>query len=392
MFGDTPGKVNPGRLAETALALLRIPSPTGSTREITEYLAAEYRDLGADVSVVEHIPGAPEGADAPSLAARKPGTGEAPVLQLDGHCDTIPVEHSPPKLIDDVLHGRGAADMKGGLASILEVGRVIREQGLTLPGDLLFTAHGLHEAPGGHGEGLRALLAAGFRGDAAIVAEGTFGQLNIAGRGMAIFNVEITGPPDSTHENSTPPGTPHPLSAAGALLSKLESEGLRLAETERPHVGCETLFVGQVHGGDFYNRFPTRCTMQGTRRYFAGRSFEDVAGEMRAIAREVELSHGVSVNVSFDRIRDGYELIGDEPIVRAYREAWRDLEGQPVPTGAFLSVGDVSILTGEAGIPAVYCGYEGEGAHADHESVHVDALVHQARHILGTILHFHGMV
>ena len=268
ILNELSTRIDPERLAQTTLELVRIPSPTGRTRRMAEAFARIYGSLGCEVDILDEVAGAPPGSDAPSVAARLRGGGTGPVLHFDGHADTVPVEHSPPEFANGVVHGRGAADMKGGLASVMEMVRVFRAAGIELPGDLLMTVHGLHEAPTGHGEGLVALIDAGYRGDVAIVAEGPPDCLPIAGRGMAIFNVAVTGPAASTHENETPPGTPHPLVAAGELLTALEGERLRLSQETRPHVGCETIFVGQVHGGDFYNRFPTSCSLQGTRRYF----------------------------------------------------------------------------------------------------------------------------
>ena len=384
-------RIQPERLTSTTLELVGIPSPTGQTRQIAMKFAEIYRELGCDIHIIESFAGAPEGTDAPSVAAILKGSGDGPTLQMDGHSDTVPVEHTPAELIDGVIHGRGAADMKGGLASIMEVVRVLTESGIQLPGDLLLTTHGLHEAPEGHGEGVVALVDAGFKGDCAIVAEGPEEGLAIAGKGMAIFNITIEGPEESTHENYAAPGTPHPIRAAGELITALEAERSRLAEESRPYVGTETIFLGQCHSGDFYNRVPTKAFLQGTRRYFGGHDFDDVVAEFTAITDRVATQTGTHITVEFDRIRDGYERNEDEEIVQAYLKGHQTATGEPAELCSFKSVGDVSILSGYAGIPSIYCGYGGIGAHADHEMVSVDELVKQTKIILATTLAFYGI-
>jgi len=384
-------RIDRDRLSERALELVKIPSPTGQTRTAAERFAAVWRGLRCEVARIDRIPDAPPGTDAPSIAARWKGTGGGPCLQFDGHIDTVPVEHEPPALREGALIGRGAADMKGGLAAIMEAVEVLQEADVRLPGDLLMTTHGLHEAPLGHGEGLRALIAVGHRGDAAVVAEGPAEVLAIAGRGMAIFEATIAGPATSTHENETPPDAPHPLVAAGELILALEQERRRLRGEERPYVGPETLFLGQVHGGDFYNRFPTTCRIEGTRRYFADRRFEDVAAEMRGIAADLARRTGTAIEIAFNRIRDGYRLGEGDKIVQAYLRGYRQATGEELPLGVFRSVGDVSILAGEAGIPAVYCGNRGAGAHGDREVVPIDELVRQVAVLLGIAVSFYEL-
>ncbi len=388
---DLAARIDPERLAKRALDMVAIASPTGQTREVAEYYADVYTGIGCDVTMLSDIPRAPAGIDAPSVAARFAGGGTGMTLQFDGHSDTIPVEHEPASIVDGVLHGRGAADMKGGLAATMEMVEVLKEAGVQLPGDLLLTTHGLHEAPDGHGEGLQALVDAGHAGDRAVVAEGPCDVLAISGRGMSIFDVEITGPGASAHENETPYDTPHLLTAAGEMLVALAKERERLLADEREFVGPETLFVGQVHGGDFYNRFPTVCRIQGTRRYFADHSFEDIEGEFRKIADVVAFRTGTTVEFTLDRIRDGYQLDERDPIVRAVRAAYQDTEGSEMSLSAFNSVGDVSILTGVNGIPAVYCGSRGSGVHADHESVSIAELVRQTAVLLRVVERFYGL-
>ena len=50
-----------------------------------------------------------------------------------------------------------------------------------------------------------------------------------------------------------------------------------------PGSGAETYFLGEVHGGDFYNRFPTECRLVGTRRWAPGNTLAAVEAEFRAL-------------------------------------------------------------------------------------------------------------
>ncbi len=376
--------VNPDRIAESAMSLLTIPSPTGKTAKATSAYGDLLGEAGCKVEFYHDNP------EAPGMAATY-SSGTGPTLQLDGHIDVVPVPHDPPRLEDGILYGRGAADMKGSLAVCAEVMRVISESGLALPGSLLLSTHGQHEAPGGHGEGLRAMIGRGVVGDAAVVMEGPYDYLALAGRGMAIYTITITRDGEVTHENETQPETPHPLIAAARLVVALESYGREVNQVTRPVVGRETLFVGQIHGGDFYNRYPTSAMVQGTRRYVFDHPFDEVEKDMAAICQKISNETGMRVALDLDKIRDGFAVAEDERIVESLRNTHKEMTGETMPLGAFPSVADVSLFVGNGGIPAIYVGCDGENLHGDNEHVRLESLATQCHKLLGTVWHYFGL-
>src|SRR5437868_4275182 len=157
------------RLLQSTYRFVDTPSPTGSEEEFARVYANHLRDVGLEVELDEEFP------DSPSVVAwwRGAPPRDRPVLQFDGHTDAIPTPHAAPSLdlVAGIVRGRGAADMKGGLAAIAEALRAIRAVGVELDGSVLVTAHGLHEAPLGDQRTLRSLIRRGIIGDAAIVAE-----------------------------------------------------------------------------------------------------------------------------------------------------------------------------------------------------------------------------
>jgi acetylornithine deacetylase/succinyl-diaminopimelate desuccinylase-like protein len=94
----------------------------------------------------------------PNLLARLKGRDEAPSLLLQGHIDVVPVEgqnwQHPPfegKNVDGWVWGRGALDMKGGVAMMLAAFLRAKAEGLTLPGDVLLLVLSDEEAGGDYG-------------------------------------------------------------------------------------------------------------------------------------------------------------------------------------------------------------------------------------------------
>ena len=93
----------------------------------------------------------------PIVVGRLRGGEPGPTVVLNGHLDTVPIPHEWPRLDGETIYGRGTADMKGALACAAEAARVLAERG-SFPGELVIVAIGLHEAPGGRGEDLTHLL------------------------------------------------------------------------------------------------------------------------------------------------------------------------------------------------------------------------------------------
>ena len=379
--------IRPERLMATAWDLVNTPSPTGETEAVTAIYADMYRDAGLDVHESNPVP------NAPNMAAYLAGSGEGRTLHFDGHADvigkietlpdgstkTVPIPHPEPRLEDGVLTGRGAADMKGGLAIMAETARVFAEVGFPFAGRLLFTTHGWHEAPLGYAQGVKALIADGHIGDATLVAEGAPDLIAVAGRGMAIYTLNITRTGDVQHENATPAGTPNPLIAASRLLAEIEALRQELATREHALLDPETVFVGQTHGGDFYNRFPNAAMIMGTRRWHPANTFEAVQDEMRDRLSRVAASEGVDIEVDWQLVRPSYEIRDDAPVIAAARAAFRQVKGVEPEISGYPSVGDAATFAREGGSDALWFGPDGHGAHSDLESITLNEMVDRTR-------------
>jgi acetylornithine deacetylase len=376
------------RVAGLALELVTIRSYTGDTREVAARFAAECRDLGMEVERFDDYP------RTPTVVGRLRGAGVGPALELNGHVDTVPLEHAPPAIENGVLTGRGATDMKGGVACMFEAVRALRDADVRLAGDLLVSTHGLHELPAGHGEDLIARVRRGVHGDAALIPEITeIGptRLGVVGLGMGMFAIEISRPGPVWHETSTPAGTPHPLLAANLLVGRLEQRNRALAAHPLPHVGPESIFVGEIHGGDFFNRLPTQARVVGTRRWGPEGSAAAVEAELRTICRAVAQETGTTLTPEFTTAREGFSCPGDAPLVRALQAAYTQVTGTSLIVTGMRTVGDAPIFYHEAGIPALYHGPHGTGHHGDREEVPLAELERAARVLALAALNFCGV-
>jgi acetylornithine deacetylase/succinyl-diaminopimelate desuccinylase-like protein len=380
--------IAPQRLKQLTLDLTAIPSPTGQARSVAEAYARHLSSISMDVDITYERP------QSPNVVARRRGAGSGPTLQLAGHLDTIPVPHAPPYFADGFIYGRGAADMKGGLAAMAEAARVLSDAGIRLKGDLLLTAYDLHEAPGGHGEGLSELIKRGVYGDAAIVCEAGSRDLPIAGKGMGIFEITVQRSGETLHELYATPDTANPIYIAALLIARLQERAAELARVMLPDVGAESIFVGMLHSGDFYNRVPLRATVTGTRRHGPDKTFADVRRELEKMIAEVQTEDTtgtITIDLTFTPIRESFRIDPAEPIVGIVRQAYADMNGEEIPLVGMSMVADASILIREAHIPTVYHGPWTDRAHADIEYIALSELVKATQMYILCALRFCGV-
>ena len=147
--------------------------------------------------------------------------------------------------------------------------------------------------------------------------------------------------------------------AAGRVIDAIAARNAELAATEHPWVGAETYFLGEVHGGDFYNRFPTECRLVGTRRWAPGNTLEAVEAEFRELLAPHRRRDGM-----LDRARPEARprRLLDRSRARAragVRAGYEDVTGTELPLTGIKVVADGAVFQGEAAIPTVYHGPAG---------------------------------
>jgi acetylornithine deacetylase len=324
----------------------------GGEAALGRVVAAWLEEAGLEVHVEEAAPGRP------NVVGIARGSGGGRSLLLNAHLDTVgllePDGGLHSRVHDGHLYGRGAYDMKGSLAAIMEAGAACASLGLR--GDVIVTAVSDEEA----GSIGTELLLRSWRADAAIVAEPTDERLCIAHRGWLAFDVETEG---RAAHGSRPDLGIDAIAKMGPVLVAIEQLD-RSLQAGRPHalLGTGSVHASLIEGGQEYSSYPASCRLSGERRTIPGERREDVERELRGLLGE---SGG---SISFPFGRDPMEVSPDEPIVHAIQAQTvsEEVHGAPFWTDAALFM--------EAGIPAVLFGPKGDGAHAAVEWVDLQSL------------------
>ena len=366
--------VDPERLAATALSLIEVPSPTLSAGAAADRLAQILTDDGFAVERPEA-----DWPQAPAVAVRFEAPHPGRTLQFDGHLDTVHLPFVPPRRQNGLLYGSGSSDMKGGIAAFVEALRVLRATGALTHGGLLLTAHDHHEGPWGDKRQLLALIRGGYTGDAVLLPEYLADRLPLAGRGMAIFEVDIKRTGEAVHEVLRPVDTPDVIGTGAELVLRLRDLGQSLAANTDPHAGSDSLFVGLVQSGEIFNQSPIACAVKGTRRWITPGTAAQVQSQFEDLLGELAAATGTQISTNFEIQGDAFRIDPNDSLVAAFQAGYKGITGSSLPAGGKPFVDDGNLFAELAGIPAITHGPAATGAHTLDESVSLDELVRVAQ-------------
>jgi acetylornithine deacetylase len=324
--------------------------------EIAAFVAEWARGAGLEVELDEAAPGRP------NVIARARGSGGGRTLLLNAHLDTVGYEGMADPLTPNIeggrLYGRGAYDMKGGLAACLVAAAEAGRRGLS--GDVVVTAVVDEELTS---IGTQSVLKR-VRADAAIVAEPTQLEVGIAHKGFVAFEIETHG---RAAHGSRPDLGVDAIAKMGHVLVGLDALDRSLRERPTHHLlGAGSLHAGVVAGGSGFSTYPDRCVLQAERRTVPGESIVHVEAELQGLLDRLQRDdpdfRGTWRTVA---ARRAFEVGAGEQIVRLVRS----YAGAGKPVGQ--SYWADSALIAEMLIPTVLFGPGGDGAHAKVEWVSV---------------------
>lgn len=293
-------RVDEAWTAEVLRELVRVPSVTGSEEAVQDAVAARLAGIGVAVERLAPDPAAVEsdpdwpGAEMPRtslpIVVGRLGRPGGRRLLLVGHVDVVPpgdpstwtVDPWAAEVRDGRLHGRGACDMKGGVASILATLRALVDSGAAdrLDGEVL-AAFVPSEEDGG--QGMLAAIRAGVVGDAAVITEPTSLEVVIAHAGAITFRLVVPG--RAAHASMRREG----VSALDNLYVLLRA--LEVDERERNEAETDPLMtglglpyptiVGKVEGGEWASTVLDRVVAEGRYGVRLGQAWRDAEADLR---------------------------------------------------------------------------------------------------------------
>lgn len=319
----------------------------------------------------------------PSVVLRARGTGSGRSLLLCGHLDTVDVDGMSdphvPRIEDGWLYGRGAYDMKAGLAAALVAAREALR--LRLQGDVVVAAVADEEHAS---TGIQHVLRS-VRADAAIVTEPTELEVVIAHKGFVWSEIEVNG---RAAHGSRPALGVDAIVKTGPVLVELGLLDAALADRPHPLLGGASVHASLIEGGRELSSYPARCVVKVERRTLPGETVHDVEREQEELLARCRAGDaGLVVERRTLLAREPLEVEPGSEIVEALRGAATSVSGSEPPlTGA--SYWADSGFIAAAGIPTVLFGPTGEGAHAAVERVSLQSTQLVARTLVEVAARF----
>ena len=325
---------------------------------IAASIAAWARDAGLQAELLERTPGRP------TVLVRAAGSGGGRTLLLCGHVDTVTVEgmaapHTP-RIDGDRLYGRGAYDMKAGVAAALVACRAAAALGLA--GDVVVAAVADEEhASLGVREALERVSA-----DAAIVTEPTELEVVVAHKGFVWAEVEVRG---VAAHGSRPHLGVDAIVRAAPILTALGALDEALGASTHPLLGRGSVHASVIRGGEELSSYPARCVLGLERRTLPGETAAAVEAELAALLGRCRAADpALDVTQRTLLVREPFEVDRDAPLVGELVAAATETLGLAPSIGGASYWADAAFIAA-AGIPTVMFGPGGAGAHADEEWV-----------------------
>ena len=348
-------KVDPVNLCQE---LVRIEStnPGGNEQACAHFLGQLLEAADFAVSYHDFAP------QRTSVVAIKGGHARSRRLCFAGHIDTVPlgggrwqVDPYAGEIIADRLYGRGATDMKSGIASFVAAAINMGEALAAEPGVLLIMAAG--EETGCEGSKvLGPELAKAMQVGAMVIAEPTYNQPKIGHRGAFWLRMKALG---KTAHGAMPELGINALYKAARAVGKLEDFGFNV--TPHPYLGGNSISVGNLHAGQNVNSVPDSAVMEVDIRTIPGVHHQGLLEGFRGYLEEDIAEIDAFVDL------DGVWTTPDDPwITRVYGLCARVLGEYPT-VGALPFFTDASVLKPAFNQPATVILGPGE-THMAHQT------------------------
>jgi acetylornithine deacetylase len=387
-------------MTDVLTALVRAPTTLGNeeagqqvVREVLREMGFDPVDVPMDAAALRaHPRAAPfdwevDGkANVVATWLPVPG-GEGRSLILNGHIDVV----SPEPLSqwgdrdpfgaerqDDWLYGRGAADMKCGLAAMLGAVRGLRRLGLT-PHAPIHLESVVEEECSGNGT-LQTLMA-GYTADAAVIGEPFGAAITTAQVGVLWFKVRITGVPGHAAEGRN---TTNAIEKSLSVIQALRDLETEMNVAPPPPFDLFShpinLNVGAIRGGDWPSTVPGVCVTDYRIAQYPGMPIAALKERIEQVVAEATRDQPGSAEVRYAGFSsEGYDIEQDHPLVTSLAQAFAERSGAPPALVSTTGTTDAAVFGNVAGIPAVCFGPYAEQAHGIGERVYLPSVVQTAQ-------------
>lgn len=361
--------------------LIQTESITGDESKIAHVVAEECRRDGLEVELLEPSP------NRTSVVARYRGTTGKPRVMWYSHCDTLPAGDLSAwkypafsgSIAEGYVWGRGASDNKTATCASIMAFRALKNLGVQLKGDIVFT-HVCDEERGGkygfkylvdngYGEGIDYLF---------YPHGGSLEQITIASNGCATLDIEVAGKASSTSKVEEGVNAIH---NAARLILRLEKLGEEVNSRTYRVPGTDSVMksrfsINRCHAYAADNAVPAKCELRVDRRFTPAETLEQVEKEVKEIMdglRAADPRFDGKLTVTPDMLVS--VSTADSELVKAIQRSAKRIVGyEPKPVGGSHS-SDHGWFNSKYHKPLASYGIGGEGNHSPNERIKVEDVI-----------------
>ncbi len=323
---------------------------------MAEYLASYLESVGLHAEL-QQLPPAESGVSRYNVIGRLVGEREGPRLLFSGHTDVVPPgtagwsdDPYSGAFKEGRLFGRGSADMKGGIASMVEAVHSLRRSETPFSGEILLAFVVGEEVDQA---GSRRLIE-DFTADFAYVGEPTELKPIVCHNGLVSVQVRVQG--RAAHASRPQEGL-NAIDGMYRFLGRLQQLRNEVGQRHHPLTGGANLTPGTIRGGEVSNMVPDECVLCLDRRLIPGEQAEDALEEIRAVASSLqEAGDEYQYDVISDLIEEPLETASDHVAVRALRRAAEMETGLDPGYHGWTATCDAGLLAAVGKIPSVVYG------------------------------------
>jgi len=384
---------------ELTAELVRFPSVRGAEHTAQDFIAAEMvcRGLAVDrfqinIDDIRNLPGfSPVHVNYDNafnvVGCQRANSPKGRSLILNGHIDVVPAgpldmwttPPFQPRRDAGWLYGRGAGDMKAGLAGCLGALAALARIGYRPAADVIVQSVVEEECTG---NGALACLARGYRADAVLIPEPMEDRLIRAEVGVLWFQVQVRGIPVHVREAGSGANAIEAAYGLMQALHRLEDEWNGRREAYPPFEQVEhpiNLNIGKIAGGDWPSSVPAWCSFDVRIAIYPGQSIEAAKREIEqtilAAARQNRFLDNYPPAIVYHGFEaEGYVLTGAEEPVAKLGDAHRAVFGRALEERAVTFTTDARFFVLYAGIPALVYGPNSEAIHGFDERVDLESV------------------
>jgi len=394
--------------------IIRIPSVTGEEGEIQRFISSYLKEFGIKLDIFEpdlnelkkhpaYVPVERDYKGRPNVVGILEGSGQGRSIILNGHVDVIPagprenwsVDPWGGEIIGESIYGRGASDMKSGIAAMTGALKIIAESGIKLKGKII-SEYVVDEELSGHGT--LACVLRGYRADGGINLETSSMKLQPASIGRIWYEISVKGKPAGIQNrrngvNAIDLAYKLKLAIDAYEANRISTLSHPLFPNKEESLPC---MVGEFHAGTYPSAFPDTCILRGSLATLPNEDSKRVKDDFMKYLIEVARQDPWMRQQLPDIKYKGYfaepaEISTEHPLVKTISNAYRFvLKKEPEISGRN-GAADIRLLIKYGNTPSIVFG-PGDTLqmHATDERVKIEDVINATKILIKTILDWVG--